>query len=148
MSNLSPLHPHHAKQETSQTSKIATYRHPYRSIKQLKELYANSRDVFLKAQTREGLLEILVTKAYDQICVEKAGWIWGNSKYYLGYGIGYAEMVDKYQRRVVKSILEEFDYGPDDEALTDFVCRIRDTTFEKIELILFPSSRVEQGGVL
>ena len=139
MNSLSPLHPDQA------TTKIATYRHPYRSIKRLKELYANSRDVCLKAQSESGLLEILVSKAFDQICVEKQGWIWKNSKYFLGYGIGYSEMIDKYERRVVKSVLDEFK-NIENEDPTDFVCRIRDATFEKIELILFPSNRMERGG--
>lgn len=143
MNQLSPLHPDHGKP----LSKIATYRHPYRSIKHMKELYTNSRDVFLKAQDKNGLLEILITKAFDQMCVEKAGWIWENSKYYRGYGIGYAEMIDKYQRGIVKSLLQEIQYDETEDA-TDFVCKIRDATFDKIEVKLIPAKAVGRGGVV
>lgn len=129
----STFHPDSKKVKVSKLNTADYKLHPYSSIKHLKELYVNAPHFLKDGKDPKKFLEMMVSKAYDQVCMEKEGRIYGETKYRDGqFGIGYCQMIDKYQKNVVGKVVESFVFD-EKNGLTDEVCRLRDAVWDEIQ---------------
>ena len=131
--SLSSFHPDSKRKRQKQKLNSTDYkRHPYPALKHLKELYVNAPHFLKDGKDPKKFLEMMVSKAYDQVCIEKDGHIYNQTKYRDGrFGVSYCEMMDKHQAKIVHGVAESFTFNEKEE-LTDEVCRLRDTVWETI----------------
>ena len=130
---LSSFHPDSRKKKKKELTRADSAFHPYPAVKHLKELYVNAPHFLKDAKDPKKFLQMMVSKAYDQVCMEKEGRIYGETKYRDGqFGIGYCQMIDKYQKNVVGKVVESFVFD-EKNGLTDEVCRLRDAVWDEIQ---------------
>lgn len=130
---LSSFHPDSKRKKKRELTRADSAFHPYPSVRHLKELYVNAPHFLKDGKDPKKFLEMMVSKAYDQVCMEKEGRIYGETKYRDGtFGVGYCQMIDKYQAKIVRAVVETFSFDEKNE-LTDEVCRLRDAVWDEIQ---------------